>query len=90
MRRRATRIDRSAQLLEGSEVTSGNIQVGPDPDRILEVPRALLREETERLLDSPQEALGSAQRAGAEDLDEGSGTDERLEAPLADILGGGA
>jgi hypothetical protein len=46
-------------------------------------------EETERLLDSPQEALGPALGAGAEDLDEGSGTDERLEAPLPDILGVG-
>jgi hypothetical protein len=48
-----------------------------------------LSEETERLLDSPQEALGPALGAGAEALDEGSGTGERLEAPPADILGGG-
>ena len=48
-----------------------------------------MSEETERLLDSPQEALCPALGAGAEDLDEGSGTDERLEAPLADILGVG-
>ncbi len=49
-----------------------------------------MSEETERLLDSPQETLGPALGAGAEDLEEDSGTGARLEAPLADILGGGA
>ena len=39
----------------------------------------------ERSLDSPQEALGPALNAGADDLDGGSRTGERPEAPLAHI-----
>jgi hypothetical protein len=38
-------MDRSARFLEGSEMTSGNIQLGPDPDRILEALKGLLRED---------------------------------------------
>jgi hypothetical protein len=32
---------------EGSEMTSGNIQLGPDPDRILEALKVLLRDDPE-------------------------------------------
>src|SRR5919202_4734694 len=46
-RRRATRIDRSAKFLEGSEMTSGNIQLGPGPDRILDALKELLRDDPE-------------------------------------------
>ena len=45
VRCRAARIDRSAKFLEGSEMTSGNIQLGPDPDRILEALKVLLRDD---------------------------------------------
>ena len=43
----------------------------------------------ERSLDSPQEALGPALNAGADDLDGGSRTGGRPEAPLAHIKKGG-
>jgi hypothetical protein len=33
------------KFLEGSEMTSGNIQLGPDPDRILEALNGLLRDD---------------------------------------------
>jgi len=33
------------RLLEGSEMTSGNIQLGPDPDRILDALKELVRED---------------------------------------------
>ena len=33
------------RYLEGSEMTSGNIQLGPNPDRILEALKELLRED---------------------------------------------
>jgi hypothetical protein len=35
----------SGRVSEGSEMTSGNIQMGPGPDRILEALRGLLRED---------------------------------------------
>ena len=43
----------------------------------------------ERSLDSPQEALGPALNAGADDLDGGSRTGGCPEAPLAHIKKGG-
>jgi hypothetical protein len=47
-RRRPTRIDGTREFLEGSsEMTSGNIQLGPNPDQILEAIKGLLRDDPE-------------------------------------------
>jgi hypothetical protein len=57
-------MDRGVEYPEGDEMTSGNIQMGPGPDRILEALRGLLRDDPGARQRSTEEVSKELVRGG--------------------------
>ena len=57
-------MDGGVEYLEGDEMTSGNIQMGPGPDRILEALRGLVRDDPGARQRSAEEVSKELVRGG--------------------------
>jgi hypothetical protein len=57
-------MDEGVEYLEGGEMTSGNIQMGPGPDRILEALRGLVRDDPGARQRSTEEVSKELVRGG--------------------------